>query len=1100
MRNQLAMSIVTAVASLLLAACGGGSDSSGSYNGAPGDPVTEAPMDAAAGESVQDGLPSGQMSIMASDVPMMALTAIITGGQGRVYSVPNGVDCETSTCVGNIPRGTVVSLRAVPAPGFAFDRWEANGVCSDFISCNVTMSGARTVTARFVPADPLAACDVTRSNAAIPVISATRPKLLLANAQLKACLQDKYARGAPEVMRLKSLVDSALAGARPYNFSPWFAALVFQMSGDVRYRDLAVARMDEIVTAEEALIASGTYPAVHRDSYLDVDWYLGNLSRVYDWAHDGLSDQQKARWIAYGNQAMWNVWKAPGNAVSGMEGRWADRVHRWSGWATDNPANNYYRHFINAGMQLGLATHGDNPQAQEWLDTFRYQKIERELIPLLNAKVQGGGSTEGTGYGVSTRTLWNVYDTWERSTGERLADKTPHTLASIAQEIHTMTPTLDHRAVVGDSTRSVTGEMHDYNRDYLQQLIALYPNERLAGVARNVLINSSVPRMRYDYDFYSDVLYGLPRTQTTPEVDRSVLATAYWGEGTGNYAMRSDWKTDATYAHFQCGRYDESHAHADQGSFMLFRNQWLAYDSIQRSLSGVDQFMSLHNLVRMTMPDGAEVEMRANTLPCRVMALADNPRYSYIATDLTPVYSWRHGDYARYQNKHNDRVKKVQREFLFIRPSTFVVMDRVETTVPVKQSWLLNTPVEPVASGGEITVNNGGNTLRVMTLAPANAATDVVTSTFWNADRSASRDWWRAEVSQTGTSTFFLHVMDTNGAVLSATRADAEGQVGARIQLADGRVATARFAINALGGTLDVQGANGEVQASGALPATIAPPPVFAGDPPPQVRPAPAVYVPTQLNYSGAPAPGPAPGPAPSPNPSPGPAPGPAPTPSPGPAPVPADPVPAPTPAPAPVGNELVLRQGLNGYQGVTDLGVSNQGTQYNYGKGVVVTEGKTGAFRIDGSSGYEMRSFVRFAGLDSLSGRRVARAELALTFTFGASGYTLNGVVLDAAWNPLAPKFGWTMRNGASNWAVPGSGGTDWNNARTFQVSGFNSAAADTRRVNLDPAVVQKWIDEPQNNHGFVLVPTVSGKTSFMRDSSDGTASTRPTLRIWFE
>jgi hypothetical protein len=200
------------------------------------------------------------------------------------------------------------------------------------------------------------------------------------------------------------------------------------------------------------------------------------------------------------------------------------------------------------------------------------------------------------------------------------------------------------------------------------------------------------------------------------------------------------------------------------------------------------------------------------------------------------------------------------------------------------------------------------------------------------------------------------------------------------------------------------------------------------------------------------------------------------------------------------VAKELTLRQGLNGYQGVTDVGVTSQGMQYNYGKGVVVPAGKTGAFRIDGSDGYESRSFVRFAGLETLAGRRVTRAELALTFTFGASGYTLNGMVLDAAWNPLSARFGWTQRNGTSSWAALGSGGTDWNNALTFQITGFNSAAADTRRVNLNPAIVQKWIDQPQSNHGFVLVPTVSGKTSFMRDSSDATATTRPTLKLWFE
>jgi hypothetical protein len=1081
MKYQFAASAAAMAVSALLVACGGGAVAPGAPGAALADTFDDPASPAAARKS---GAP-GQAA-----VPTATLSVTVEGGQGRVYSVPGGLDCESGSCSGSLPQGSVVSLRAVPAPGFAFERWDANGVCSDFVSCNVTMSGPRAVTARFVAVDPLAACAVTRSTAAAPVIATGRPKLLLANAELKACLQDKYARSAPEVMRLKALVDSVLAGANPYNFSPWFAALVFQMSGDVRYRDLAIAKMDRIVADEEALIAAGSAPRVHGNSYLEVDWYLGNLARVYDWAYEGLSESQKARWIAYGNQAMWNVWKAPGNATSGMEGRWGDRVHRWSGWATDNPANNYYRHFIHAGMQLGLATHGDNPMAAEWLDIFRNQKIEGELIPLLNAKVQGGGSTEGTGYGVSTRTLWTVYDSWERSTGERLADKTPHTLASIAQEIHTITPTLDRRAVVGDSTRSVTGELHDYNRDYLLQLIALYPGERLAGVARNVITHSSVPRMRYDYDYYSEVLYGLPKAQAVPEVHRSALAPAYWGEGTGNFMTRSDWGTDATYAHFQCGRYDESHAHPDQGSFMIFRNDWLAYDSLQRSLSGTEQVMSMHNLLRLTMPDGEEVEMRANTLPCRVMALADHAHYSYVAADLTPVYSWRHGDYARYRNKHNDRVKKVQREFLFIRPGTFVVLDRVETTVPTRQSWLLNTPVAPVAGDAGITVDNNGNRLRVTTLAPSDATTQVVTSTFFNADRTASRDWWRAEVSQTGTSNVFLHVLDVNGAVQSATRADADGQVGARIQLADGRVATARFPIGALGGSLQIQGGDGQAQVLGPLPAVIAPPPVFVGDPPPAPRPAPGLYAPAQLNYD---VPGPAPWPTPTPTPTPSPTPAPTPAPTP-------DPQPGPSPAPIPVSKQLILRQGLRHYQGVTDVGVSNQGVQYNDGKGVVVPTGKTGAFRIAGSEGYETRSFVRFAGLESLAGRRVVRAELALTFTFGARGYTLNGRVLKSAWNPLSDQFGWTRRSGASAWSRPGSGPADWDAARTFQLSGFTGAAADTRRVNLDPAIVQRWIDEPLSNHGFVLVPTVAGRTSFMLDSADPTQLYRPTLKLWFE
>ena len=292
MRTTFATSAVTTAVSAMLVACGGGDRAGGAANDA------------------MSAMSADVMSPMAAAVPMAALTINFAGGQGRVYSVPGGVDCTTSTCVGNIPQGTVVSLRAVAAPGFAFDGWEAaNGVCSDVVSCNVTMSGPRTVTARFVAADPLAACSVTRSSSTVAVIAESHPKLLLANAELKACLQEKFTRRAPEAMRLKALVDVALGGGKPYNFSPWFAALVFQMSGEVRYRDLAVRLMDDIVKSEEALIASGTYPAVQRDSYLEVDWYLGNLARVYDWAYDGLTAEQKTRWIAYGNQAAREVFR-----------------------------------------------------------------------------------------------------------------------------------------------------------------------------------------------------------------------------------------------------------------------------------------------------------------------------------------------------------------------------------------------------------------------------------------------------------------------------------------------------------------------------------------------------------------------------------------------------------------------------------------------------------------------------------------------------------------------------------------------------------------------------------------------------------------------
>ena len=220
--------------------------------------------------------------------------------------------------------------------------------------------------------------------------------------------------------------------------------------------------------------------------------------------------------MAYANQAVWNVWN-PSAA------QWGGQPYPWTGWSINNPANNYYYSFLRATMLLGLATHGENPQAQTWLTRFRTDKIGNQLIPTFNSQLQGGGSREGTGYGTAMRELWELYDVWERSTGERIATLTPHTRDSIAHLLHNLVPTLDRLAPTGDHSRDATAALFDYHRQYLQTLITLYPQDRLSAVAANALALSSVPRMRYSYDYFSDFLYAVP---SLPAATLAELSTA----------------------------------------------------------------------------------------------------------------------------------------------------------------------------------------------------------------------------------------------------------------------------------------------------------------------------------------------------------------------------------------------------------------------------------------------------------------------------------------------------------------------------------------------------------------------------------------------
>ncbi|MFT3859679.1 MAG: hypothetical protein QM742_19955 [Aquabacterium sp.] len=83
--------------------------------------------------------------------------------------------------------------------------------------------------------------------------------------------------------------------------------------------------------------------------------------------------------------------------------------------------------------------------------------------------------------------------------------------------------------------------------------------------------------------------------------------------------MRSAWgdKT-AAFSNFICGPFTESHAHRDQGSFQLFRGEWLAPTTNIYTSSGIQQSEAMNNLVRIiksgttiqqvfgiaTLPDG----------------------------------------------------------------------------------------------------------------------------------------------------------------------------------------------------------------------------------------------------------------------------------------------------------------------------------------------------------------------------------------------------------------------------------------------------------------------------------------------------------------
>jgi len=653
-------------------------------------------------------------------------------------------------------------------------------------------SSADTPPSQPSPADP------------VPHIAALgSPRILLADATTASRLRDALTRGDAPAARLAALVDAQMQGGDAYAFQPWFAALIGQLTSKPAYCRYAVDETERFVQHEETLIASKQRPTVADDSYLEVGQVIGNLAIVYDWCRAQTTAKQRARWQRYANQAVWNVWNF-------NQARWGDQDFPWSGWSVDNPANNYYYSFLRATMLLGLASFGENEQAKAWIDKFRTEKIASQLVPVFNRDLVGGGSREGTGYGTAMKGLFDLYYWWEKSTGERIADLSPHTLASLDKFPHDVMPTLDRLAPTGDHARDSTAALFDYHREYLLILARLYPNDAMAGVVKTLLAQSSVPRMANGFEAWADFVYDVGDIAQQP-LNR--LPTAHWGPGTGQFSMRSKWAGDAAYANLICGPLTESHAHRDQGSFVFFKGAWLAYDANIDSHSGLMADEAAHNLVRIEQ--NGEVIQQADNSTCTLQALTDNADYSYGLAMVTQSYAGRLA------------VKRFEREFVFIKPGVLLILDRVQTSGNgLQHIWTLNLPAAPTLNGERLSMTNGGHQLDVVRLAPTGLPWHVAA---WPSLSSDMNGGFRAQASDAGgDASIFVHVLGADRAFTQAQLINEGEQVGALLTLADGRSVTLRFSRNGTGGGLEIRSAAGQVSVSGALPNSIQTPARFA--------------------------------------------------------------------------------------------------------------------------------------------------------------------------------------------------------------------------------------------------------------------------------
>ncbi|HEY5923394.1 MAG TPA: hypothetical protein VIV11_17060 [Kofleriaceae bacterium] len=607
----------------------------------------------------------------------------------------------------------------------------------------------------------------------LPTYPTEHPRIYIGKHRdrLKAALDANTAAAT----RLRSTVDGWLNGQDIWGFQVWNAALLGQVTGDPKYCAKAVASIDAEVASEEAKIAAGTQPVVAQNSYLHVGEELGDVALVYDWCFDVVTPGQRTRWLAYMNTTLWNLWHH-------TEAKWGPKPMPWLGWSVNDPLNNYYYSFLRATALVGLATKGETPQGDEWITMFRDTKMYGQLIPAFDAQLRGGGSLEGSAYGVSLRYLWNLYDLWYSTTGEKLQAKTKHARQSLRYFIHHVLPTLDRIAPNGDQPRDMTAMFFDYQRQYLQALIHLYPNDPMSARGKALLESSSLPQMMRPEMVVYDFMYDNDDVTSQP---LEGAGKAYHASGIGQLYARSGWDKSATWVNFSAGPYVEDHAHQDQGSLLIYKDGWLGYDGVIDSTNGIIQETGSHSLVRINK-GGTPLKQKIKT-NSKLVGVKAGQGFTYGAADVTAAYA---GDPS---------VSKVQREMIYLEPNTVIVYDRVVTAADTTQTWQLATPLVPAISGATATMR-GAHTLAAQRLVPATASTASTSL----ANSAGYRAGYRVDTTQPGGDHRYLHVLSIDGSVASAT---ASGDNAATIALANGKTATVTFNRDDIGATLEYDGA-----------------------------------------------------------------------------------------------------------------------------------------------------------------------------------------------------------------------------------------------------------------------------------------------------
>lgn len=495
----------------------------------------------------------------------------------------------------------------------------------------------------------------------------------------------------------------------------------------------------------------------------DNRWYGEYFVLAYDWCSDMMSSSDRSAIISNLNAAF-----AAFNAKD------------WGG--PSQPENNYFWGCLRNSLEWGIASWGENPNAQGFLDEALNRRWRDSFVPFAASRGLGGVAEEGSHYGAYENGYGVVPFVTAKSLGRDVFSESNYFKEAVFFMIYATTPGLTTRR---DGTQ--LWDQFGYGEDETWS-----ENPGIATEMGSLMTGATIewdgtPVASYGRKWLANTgnsgdFFIAPTGASGSTSDFSGLPLDYYAPGTGYFYIRNKWGADATSIVLQLGNLDDhlrtgnGHGHLDAGTFQIWRKgRWVMRETVgyQEEIKDYKGSGTIalgetvaHNGILfggLGEPSGSSYRVG----PAHVVRLESRANYAYAAVDLSDAYAL--NDQTRGPNPY---VSKITREFLFVRPlEALIVFDRLEaTSASAAKTFLAHFEKAPAVDGDSMLGIDGDQAARVTTLVPASPSYRVIDEHNGN---SYDIEQWRLEVDSSGaTQGYFVNVIqarDQTGANLTSS-------------------------------------------------------------------------------------------------------------------------------------------------------------------------------------------------------------------------------------------------------------------------------------------------------------------------------------------